>query len=131
MIISKLENLNKVIEIINENKHSSIAMAIKDSSKEVFYCNNFFLQSTGLSEEQNLIGLSDYGIELWKDNKYDYAIGEKISIDSKAYYLCTETLPLKDSRETKTILTEKITFYDTDGKNYILVRFKIIEDNDL
>ncbi|WP_234360585.1 hypothetical protein [Francisella philomiragia] len=131
MLVDKLINLKTATNIVNNNKHSSFGYAIKNAKGQVITCNQMFLESTGVASLKELQGLSDQDIELWKDDVYDYAIGEKISIDSKSYYLSTESLANQTSTEPITILTEKIPFYDEDDKNYILVRIKILENNDL
>ncbi|MBK2108934.1 helix-turn-helix transcriptional regulator [Francisella tularensis] len=131
MLVDKLYNLNVTFEIVNDNKNSSIAYAIKNKKGQVISCNQKFLDCTGVDDIKLLQGLSDKDINLWKDNIYDYAIGEKISICSQGYYLSTEYLPIQNGTDIKTILTEKIPFYDQDRKNYILVRFKILENNEL
>lgn len=38
---------------------------------------------------------------------------------------------MQNNATEKTILTEKIPFLDTDSKNYILVRFKILDKHEL
>ncbi len=131
MLVDKLINLKTATDIVNNNKHCSFGYAIKNAKGQVITCNHMFLKSTGVASLKELQGLSDQDIELWKDDVYDYAIGEKISIDSKSYYLSTESLANQTGIEPATILTEKIPFYDEDGKNYILVRIKILENNDL
>lgn len=131
MIFNNLDNLTFAKNIVLENKDSKIAYAIKDSYGQVIASNSTFLNYTGIPNLKDLKGLGDKDIRLWKDNIYDYAIGEKISISSQAYYLSTEYLPMQNSTDVANILTEKVPFTDTDGKNYIFVRFKVLDKDSL
>ena len=119
MLVEKLDSLYTAKKVIDNNKDINIAYAIKDSKGEIVTCNQFFLECTGIKSIKDIQGLSDRNIELWKDARYDYAIGEQIAIKTRSYYLSVENLPLRDIKKNKSILTEKMPFYD-NGNNYIL-----------
>lgn len=97
MLVDELNNLNVATKIVENNRDSNIAYAIKNSKGQVVTCNQMFLECTGINDIKSLQGLGDKDIKLWKDNICDYAIGEKFLLVLKHttylpnIYLCKTT----------------------------------------